>query len=227
MTYNEIIYMCLDLLKLSSNDAFYTQDHILFLVDKARAILLKQRYGDIKREVPTSNYQEIEFQLEEVPPITGEPCEGGYYLRTTEKLPSLLQIGNTRVFPLDYYQGEITYVTKDRMRYVNFNKWLKNIIYCSKAPNDYMYFKSCNPQFLYLEKVRVNGVFEDTVEAEKLKNKNNDDTPCDFLDNEYPIEAGLVYQLIQLVMQMMGVTYNPEDTVNNADDDLSKVQQKK
>ena len=37
-TYREIVYMCLDQVKLISDDAYYTQDHIIFLADKYRAV---------------------------------------------------------------------------------------------------------------------------------------------------------------------------------------------
>ena len=52
-TYREAIYMCLDLLKGMSDDFTYTEDHVAYLLDKFRALLLKQRYGnDPKKHVP-------------------------------------------------------------------------------------------------------------------------------------------------------------------------------
>ena len=56
MTYREIVYACLDILKLTSDDSLYTEDHIIFLANKARTLLLKQRYSDIKKRIPESNY---------------------------------------------------------------------------------------------------------------------------------------------------------------------------
>jgi hypothetical protein len=69
------------------------------------------------------------------------------------------------VYPIDFYQGEITYIDRNRMRYVGFNKYLSNIIYCSLGPDNYLYFKSCNPQFLYLEKVRMTAMFSDVEDT--------------------------------------------------------------
>ena len=37
-TYREIVYMVLDELKLESDDAYYTQDHVIFLINKYRAL---------------------------------------------------------------------------------------------------------------------------------------------------------------------------------------------
>ena len=224
-TYKELVYMCLDELKLYSDDALYTEEHIMFLLGKYRTFLIKQRYSDVKKQIPESNYQTICLDLIKVPAISGEPCEGGSYLRSKEKIPFLMKIGNPRVYPIDYYQGEITYVSRDRMRYVGYNKYLQNIIYASLGPDNYLYFKSFNPQFLYLEKVRITGIFEDTLAASELQCPDeNGDTVCDVLDREFPIENALIPPLIQLVVEeLTKAEYKPEDKENNSDDDLSKV----
>ena len=227
-TYKELIYMCLDELKLYSDDALYTEEHIMFLLGKYRTFLIKQRYSDVKKQIPESNYQTICLDLIEVPAISGEPCEGGSYLRSKEKIPFLMKIGNPRVYPIDYYQGEITYVSRDRMRYVGYNKYLQNIIYASLGPDNYLYFKSFNPQFLYLEKIRMTGIFEDTLAASELQCPDkNGNIVCDVLDREFPIENALIPPLIQLVVEeLTKAEYKPEDKENNSDDDLSEVTSK-
>ena len=227
-TYKELVYMCLDELKLYSDDALYTEEHIMFLLGKYRTFLIKQRYSDVKKQIPESNYQTICLDLIEVPAISGEPCEGGSYLRSKEKIPFLMKIGNPRVYPIDYYQGEITYVSRDRMRYVGYNKYLQNIIYASLGPDNYLYFKSFNPQFLYLEKVRMTGIFEDTLAASELQCPDeNGNIVCDVLDREFPIENALIPSLIQLVVEeLTKAEYKPEDKENNSDDDLSEVASK-
>ena len=224
-TYKELVYMCLDELKLYSDDALYTEEHIMFLLGKYRTFLIKQRYSDIKKQIPESNYQTICLDLIEVPAILGEPCEGGSYLRSKEKIPFLMKIGNPRVYPIDYYQGEITYVSRDRMRYVGYNKYLQNIIYASLGPDNYLYFKSFNPQFLYLEKVRMTGIFEDTLAASELQCPDESgNTVCDVLDREFPIEAALVPPMIELVVkELLGAEYKPDDKTNDAKDELSEV----
>lgn len=215
--------MVLDELKLSSDDAQFTEDHVMFLLNKYRAFLLKQRYSDIKKQIPESNYQTICLDLTQVPAISGEPCEGGTYLRSKEKIPFLMQIGTPRVYPLDYYQGEITYVSRDRMRYVGYNKFLQNIIYCSIGPDNYLYFKSFNPQYLYLEKVKFTGIFQDSMQASDLQcPDDNGETICDPMDRVFPIEDALVPPLIELVVkELAGPVYKPDDEENNAKDDLA------
>ena len=229
MTWREAIYMVMDELKLMSDDASFTEDHIAFLLGNYRSFILKQRYyTDIKKAISESNYQTICLDLIEVPAISGEVCEGGSYLRSKDKIPVTLMIGNPRVYPIDYYQGEIAYISRDRMRYVGYNKWMKNIIYCSIAPDGYLYFKSWNPQFLYLEKVKFTAIFENAKEVSGLTCDGDEGTACDFMDRTFPIEEALVPPLIELVVnELRKAEYAPSDEENNADDNLDEAKTKK
>lgn len=227
MTWREIVYMISDELKLDSDDSSFNEDHVAFLADKYRAFVLKQRYSDIKKSIPESNYQTLCLELEEIPAISGEPCEGGHYLRSTIKVPSTMKLGNTRVFPYDYFQGEITFIPRDRMRYIGYNKYLQNIIYCAKDPNGYLYFKSFNPQFLYLERVKMSAIFEDAKEASELE-CNEGDSICDWMDREFPIESALVPVIIELVVKELRASeYMPSDETNDANDQLDEMNIKK
>lgn len=221
-TFKELIYLVLDELKGMSDDFDFTEDHVHYLLTKYRAFLLKQRYSDIKKQIPESNYQTICLDLINVPAISGEPCTGGVYLRSKQKVPFLMQIGTPRVYPIDYYQGEITYVSRDRMRYVGYNKFLQNVIYCSIGPDNYLYFKSSNPQYLYLEKAKFTGIFQDSMQASDLQcPDNNGETVCDPIDRTFPIEDALVPPLIELVVkELLGAEYIKKDEDNNAKDDL-------
>ena len=221
-TYRELVYLVLDELKLVSDDSTFTEDHVVFLLNRYRTFLLKQRYSDIKKQIPDSNYQSICMDLIQVPAISGEPCEGGTYLRSSVKVPIPMQIGSPKVTPMDYYQGEITYVSRERMRYVGYNRFLPNIIYCSIGPDQYLYFKSFNPQYLYLEKVKFTGVFENAEKASELECGTSD--ICDILDKEFPIEDSLISPLIEVVLkELAGPAWKPQDDTNNASDDLANL----
>lgn len=224
-TYRELTYMVLDELKVLSDDSYITEDHVVYLLDKFRSTLLNQKYANIKLQIPESNYQTVCLDLEEVPAIAGIECEGGIFLKSKNKVPYLLPIGNQKVFPVSYYYGEITYVSRDRMRYVGHNKYLQNIIYCSIGPDSYLYFKSNNPQFLYLKKVKFTGIFQDTIEAANLSCKEEGgEEVCDILDRQFPIEEGLIASLIQMtVRELLGVIYRPKDSDNDAKDSLSDI----
>lgn len=222
-TYRELVYLVLDELKLTSDDALFNEEHVMFLLGKYRGLLLKQQYKDIKKEIPEPNYQTLCLDLIQVPAITGEPCEGGTYLRSKEKIPFLMPVATPRVYPEDYYQGDITYVSRERMKYVGYNRWLPNIIYASIGPDNYLYFKSFNPQYLYLEKARLTGIFEEPEKAAELE-CNRDESTCDPMDMKFPLEEALIPQVVELVVRELSrPEYLPEDKQNNADDGLSEV----
>lgn len=220
-TYKHLVYLVLDELKLMSDDSFFTEDHVIFLLNKYRAFLLKQRYSDIRKEIPTSNYQTLCLELEEHNGIEGLPCEGTY-MRSTKKIPETMSIGQPKVHSDDYFIGEITYVSRDRLRYVGHNKWLQNIVYAAKGPDDYLYLKSSNPQLYYLEEIKFTGIFSDAEAASKLECEQLG--ICDILDKEFPIEDALIPTLTELVVkELSGAIYKPEDSENNAMDDLSNL----
>lgn len=224
-TYRELVYAVLDELKLSADDSYFTEEHCIFLLGKYRGLLIKQQYKDIRKDIPESNFQTLCLNLIQVPAIAGEPCEGGTYLRTKEKIPFLMSVISPRIYIEDYYQGDITYVSRERMKYVGYNKWLPNIIYASIGPDNHLYFKSFNPQYLYLEgaEVKFTGIFENPEKASEFEcNKSGDN--CDVLDKIFPLEEALIPQVIQLVVkELSGSIYKPEDDKNNASDDLSNL----
>ena len=227
MKVSEICYMVLDLLKSNSDDSFYVEEHVMFLLKKYRAFLIKKEQDKEKSSTDMASEfetQQICLDLEKVEAIDGEPCTGGYYLRTTQKIPKILEGTQPRIYPIDYYQGiNISFVPRDRMRYIGSNKWLRNIIYSSIGPDYHLYLNSSNPQFLYLKKLRMSAVFEDIDEVADLL-CDNDGESCDALDAEFPIRQYLVPMLIELVVkELSGSKYLPKDEKNNASDDLSKV----
>ena len=212
--------MVLDEIKSTSDDSFFTEEHVLFLIGKYRAFLLKQRYADIKKPIPDSNYQTVCLNLSQVSAIPDEPCLGTY-LKSEEEIPFTIKIGNPIVYPIDYYQGtHINYVSKDKMRYVGTNKYLHNIIYASLGPDYHLYLTSSNHQFKYLKKLNISAVFEDFDSVELSNEEANEDV----LDMVFPIREHLVPPLIELVVkELVGAAYRPADTNNNASDDLSDI----
>lgn len=231
MLVKEITYMILDLLKATSDDSFFTEDHIIFLIKKYRSFLIRK---EMEKQRTTGELSEFEFQqicldLEKVPAIDGQPCTGGYYLRTVSKIPKLLEGIQPRVYPFDFYQGiHISFVPRDKMRYIGTNKFLRNILYVSIGPDNHLYLNSSNPQFFYLKKLRMSAVFEDFDEASELLCDNDEESKaCDVLEEEFPMRQSLVPTLVELVIkELTEAVYKPIDERNNAGDDLSKVSTK-
>lgn len=227
MLVKEIAYACLDLAKAStSDDSYLTIDHCIFLCKKYRAFLIKkeQEKNRGSREVASEfEMQQICIDLEKVPAIDGSACTGGYYLRSTKPIPKILEGYQPKVYPIDYYQGtNISFVSRDRMRYVGTNKYLQNIIYSSLGPDLHLYLNSNNPQFLYLKKLRISAVFDDFESVtDLLCDDTGESTPCDVLDAEFPIREHLIPPLIELVVKALnGSKFQPIEVKNDARDNL-------
>lgn len=241
MKLREIVYMILDELKLFSDDATYTEDHIKFLVGKHRALLLQQMQENSKNLISPSNYQTVcltvaPVELSPSSPfpnnVTSEcslisnfnivPGENSIILlKSTRKIPTMVQQFLPQISTTNYFISNIVYVTPERMRFVGFNKFMKNIIYCT-CLDGYLYMTCNNRHYESLTNIRVSGIFEDFEAAAEL-NCNNIH-PEDSLDIDFPLDPALTPQLIQNVLkELLGAIYRPKDPANNANDDLADI----
>lgn len=229
MTNRELAYIVLDELKGISDDTYYTPEHIIFMANRYRALLLYQKYvaQKIWQELEDSNEQEICVTLQ-IDTEQQDSC-GDTLLKSTQKIPETMGIGELKINLPSQFSGEIAWVSKRRFKYVGYNKWLKNIIYATKGDDDYLYLKSNNPQAYYLDTVRLSGIFQDPEEAAKYSCEENNTSGevtdnCDYLDKEFPLEDALTSTLInQLVKEFSTAAATPMDDFNNAKDDLSDI----
>ena len=136
-----------------------------------------------------------------------------------------MRVGKQKISSLDYFQGNFAYTNNERFKYVGNNKYLKNQIYGTIAPDNHLYLKSSNPQMYYLEKVKVTGIFEDSSKAAELQCPDaSGEKPCDVMDMEFPIEEALIPPMIELIVkELSGHAYQPADNENNATDDLNRL----
>lgn len=216
-TYRQLIYLVLDELKVTSDDSFIQPEHVLLLLDHYRTFILKQRYNDIKKEVPTSNLQTITLSLRSTKKNT-KSC-----LESIDIVPSMLTIYNPKISTVNMFDYSISYVSRDRFPYVGNNKYLQNIIYATIGYDNHLYLTSFNIQCSYLTKIKVTGIFENSSEVNELISLEDGNTG-DLLDNAFPLEEGLIPTVVELIVkELSGTLYRPKDDDNNASDDLSKV----
>ena len=150
MKVKDLVYMILDECKLTTSDDLYiNEDHVIFLIKRYRSFLIKKEQEREKSTTDVASefeYQQICLDLEKVEAIPGFPCEGGYYLRSTKPIPKILEGTVPRVYPIDFYGNvNISYVSRERMRFVGTNRFLGNIIYVSTGPDLHLYVKADNP----------------------------------------------------------------------------------
>lgn len=231
MLVKEIIYAALDLAKAAtSDDSFFTEEHVLFLLKKYRNFLIKKEHDKDKSSSDTPTEfectQQICLDLEELQEMDGQPCTGRPYMKSVRQVPRLLDGFQPKIYPANFYYGtNIAFVNRDRMRFVGTNKYLQNIIYVSYGPDQFLYLTSDNPQFTNLGKVKMSAVFEDFEEA--LDYLCDDDACpiiCDVMDAEFPIKGDLVPPLLELVVkELVGAEYRPQDPKNDAHDNLPQM----
>lgn len=224
-TYRQIVYMVLDEIKAFGGDSDITEEHVIFLANNYRLFLIEQKKKqEGEQALAQSNYQTICLDVEPTPAIDGLPCEGGYYLKSKQDIPELVSGTEPKVYPSDYFNTRISYVTRDRMKFVGFNNYMQNITYATKGLDNRLYMKSNNPQFLYLEQVKFAGIFEDTEKAAELSCDDKEGGPCDIMDKEFPMETTLIPQMIQLIVkELLGAEYRPKDTENDDKDALADL----
>lgn len=206
MTYKELIYMCLDEIKLASDDSYITEDHILFLISKYRAFLLKQKYEKTNMPVARSNYQKL------------------VGITTDSTIPSIMGIA-TPIVTFNVNSTQYSYVSPHRFQFVGNNKYTSSISYCT-IDNGILKTKERKREQKRGVVVgpspanfSIYAVFEDIQKASEL-----DGSSGDILDKVCPIETDLVPGIQELVVKdILGIAYRPQDKANNASDELGSV----
>ena len=218
-TYREAIYMCNDLLKGMSDDFTYTEEHIAYLLDKFRALLLKQRYGnDPKKHVPYSNYQTLEIKFDDF-------HEDKSYYTSTTTIPYMLQLGIPRVISEgEYYDYTFDFISRERLPFVGFNKYLRKIWYCAINEENKLCLKPSSTKVIVSENppltIKLTGIFENPREVIDEISFGESDTDTHEWDRNIPIEESLITTLIEMVVkEIAGSTYRPNDIQNNNIDD--------
>lgn len=225
-TYREAIYMCLDLLKGMSDDFTYTEEHVAYLLDKFRALLLKQRYGnDPKKQVPYSNYQSLEVTF-----INSDTPKD--IIKSDNQIPYMLQLGIPRIITPDeyYYDYKFEFTSRERLPFVGNNRFTSMINYCAISEDNYVLFKTKPEQWVNMDKIKIVpskftivGIFENPREVVDEKSFNESDN-TDWLDRNIPIEEGLITTLIEVVVkEIAGSIYIKNDNINNNQDDKASM----
>lgn len=196
-----MVYMVLDQLKAMSDDFYYTEDHILFLLDKYRAFLLKQKYRTPKSVILNSNFMTIGVVAS---------SEGDFDIPGV----SILEIATPRISD----DPSWNYCSPERFPFVGNNKFLKSIKYFTI---DQGVFKTKiikeNPDELFMIPLSLKAVFESPTSVYKYLEK-------DPIDEIFPLEEALISPLLEIVSKDLSQNqYKPEDKVNNATDDFGKI----
>lgn len=237
-TYRECVYMVFDELKLDSDDSRIEVEHIIFLLNKYRAILAKQRYGGTKRDVPLEYYQiwdlgyldlsvnntDVRRTFSFNKPVPSILNLHGILLETsisynTAPIEEECIIDGTPVFiynqSSDFVENniDVNFINPDRFKYLGYNKWLTSQPYATIGYDHKLYISS-TADFLNGKRFRIQGIFENPTDFQESTDGK--------LDMYFPVEQALVQPIIDLIVKELGnVLYLPKDGENNSSDDIS------
>ena len=210
MTYRELVYMALDALKIHSDDSKFTEDHVIFLLNKYRAYVLYQKYSKTLEGVDNRNYQSINIDCKTDIKTFLQDISGGKILKSNKEIPSIINLSLPEVQiettvtkgeeeNAETYKGNesIVFTTEDRIRYTGFNRFLKKVIYCCIDKNNIFILKCAdNTRISNITKVHLSAIFSDPI---SVFNFNASD--LDILDEEFPLEYVLVPAVLELVLK--------------------------
>lgn len=226
-TYREIVYSIIDKIKLISRDKTLEEDHVIFEINSVRALLLKQKYSDARKIIDNSNYQNLPLDVSPTTRINNNIVT----LKSSIVCPELLSLYNNPYFLANNSLLALMhthYVNSYDFVYTGYNRWLMNVTYFTILADNKLYLKSPNSQLIHLDKVELIGIFENPIQVERIKNPELPTNTVDKLDYTFPLEAGLITQLVDIVTKnLTGAMYAPEDKINNGNDELSEIQQTK
>lgn len=207
-TYREVIYMVLDQVKMKVDDNHLEPDHIVSIINKYRASLLKNKYGgQVKKVIPPAYYQTLTI---EVDPTTK---------KSLLKLPKLLDIDGmnftTSIDAVNVLNTfKITLVSADRFQYLGHNRYLSTILYGTITLDNYFkvkYSGTIPSTFL------ISGLLENPMDIIEFSGLEI----ADPLDLEFPMDEGLMMDLMAATLkEVAGIRIFPEIDKNNAREEL-------
>ena len=201
-TYRELVYMVLDELKLTSDDSMWETDHIVFLLNKFRALLIKQRYANVKKVIPAPYFQQLNVVISASAP------------KSIKTLPSMVELNGNELFFTAATSSEdvsrrLVLVSAARFPYVQINKWMNKVVYCSLGNDNYLYIKCLQDK---PTTVILNVILEKP--QDKLAFTAATTNP---LDIDFPIETSALNDIISLVVRELAESkVIPDVEKNNA-----------
>lgn len=210
-TYREMIYMVIDQLKLISDDSYYTEEHILFLLKRMRALILDRKYSNAR---VTSSVNDADYQGLEIEFRRKDDVRGRLVFESLERIPELTKAGIVIVYPKEgLCIDKMSFIPFERIPYVGNNRWLKDFMYVAYGDDGKLVI--VGNQFLSM-RIGIRGIFLDPEIAARFEPGYNGN----ILDWRFPLEDSLHAQCIEMVLQeLSGARYAPYDKTNNAADD--------
>ena len=214
------IYDIFEALRQYSDDSDISYEHISYLIDNNRALLLRQKYKEIGQIVPQGIRQRLHFELE----LSEDNIfmDIASILRTVNVLPRLIESGDfMRSIHIDfgsYNQYKAIYIQPERFNYCGNNPELQNAVYTTLGQDYRLYFKGFNESHKLISNARIWAIFENPEAAWRVS-ADYDNTESFDKDVYYPIDADMWVTIKEVILKQLITSMQiPEDKINNADE---------
>lgn len=249
-TYRELVFTVLDETRTLSDDTTLENEHIISILQKHRALLIKQRYLDKKKEIPTSFYQRLNIYFDE------QYYRGDIY-KSSKVIPNIVDNGISHSYSYLSKDGiksmNVNFINPQRFKFVGHNKWLRNELYATIDNDRYMYIRSPLSDMSNMVSVGIvdsnsnlylaeddtetyalifdglsdsflvyDAIFDNPIDVDRF----NDENTLDVLDLEFPCDEALIQAIVELsINEIAKINGLPRDVSNNANDDSGIAKQ--
>lgn len=231
-TLNELIFSCLNTVRSRTTITEpITEEIIAFHIKNIRAQLIKQDSN--------KGYTADSYIIQELPCVNivqvdkGECCEvtGCTIYRTEQKIPSTIELHHkqliTRIGSIDKTQPAFDFIDYAMVPYIGASRFTKSRPKVFTMNNNGYYYFILDNNYEGLEKVSIQGVFEDPTSLNSFNTCSG--ASCYNVDDQpYPIKSWMVPTLIEMVVKLFikpqasalqdpsnNSKFDLENTVNN------------
>lgn len=221
MTLREIIYDILEIVNAYSDDSKISEEHVAFMVNNKRNMLLKQYMSNIKKEIPQEAIQNICVTLAE----DTNCLEDSIVVKSTIKFPPTLDnTGRSNIVKAygsnSRFLKNVNVIDYSRLPYVASERYNKHMLFITLDPKSYVIVFNSDNKHILMENIELEGVFENPEEAYTLT--CDYDSSIDFYDTQYPIESAMIEPLRQSIVQELVTKYKiPLDHINDGEDNIN------
>lgn len=223
ITLNKIIYNIRNIIKEKNDDSKITNSQLEFIFNNWRARLITQNYRKARNS--DVNLTQDLGCIDMVSVDKAEDCEvtiGCTILRTAQKLPVPIELDEkpllTFIGSIEKTGPQYQLIPWARFSWIKYQKWAGSMPYAS-IKDGYLYI--INKKIL--DKINVQGIFQDPREAARFKHCSGE--PCYTEDSNYPIDAGMIPLITELMFTKELAIYerSKEDLTNDNNDVNQKV----
>jgi len=184
-----------------SDDENISLRQVGFWVDNTRALLIRR---DLEKNRSINPDMIQTLGCVDVAPIDASECpcnpSGCTVLRTVQKIPNAIELHSknliTRVGPALVGSIPFSLIPYSRAQFAGSNKFTKKFIKAFQH-NGYIYLIGDNPLLITLEKISIDGVFENPSEVGEFTTCAGQS--CYTEDDEYPISAWMIEPLKEMI----------------------------